>query len=120
MRLQAIVGLGRALDMVLTGRPVRADEALAFGLANRVVPNGKALEEAQRLAKVIASFPQRCMNADRESVYYTAYNASSFEDALRHEFDEGIKVIRDESVPGADAFSKGAGRHGSFEGYGDS
>ncbi|KAH8585768.1 ClpP/crotonase-like domain-containing protein [Bisporella sp. PMI_857] len=120
VRLQAIVGLGRALDMILTGRGVPAQEALQMGLANRVVPKGKALEEATKLARQLLTFPQACMNVDRTNCYYSAYNATSFEDALRNEFDEGIKVITTESVRGAAKFSDGAGRHGSFEDIGGS
>lgn len=115
VRLQAIVGLGRALDMILTGRPVDAEEALAMGLANRVVPKGQALEAATRLAESLLEFPQACMNVDRASCYYTAYNASSFENALRNEYETGVKVIRTESIKGATQFSQGAGRHGSFK-----
>lgn len=116
VRLQAIIGLGRALDMILTGRPVGAQEAFAMGLANRVVPHGKALEEAMAIANQLLVFPQLCMNADRSSCYYSAYNASSFEDAMSHEFDQGVKVVSQESVKGAMKFSQGAGRHGRFEG----
>ncbi|KAL4731109.1 hypothetical protein ACLX1H_000069 [Fusarium chlamydosporum] len=115
VRLQAIIGLGRAMDMILTGRPVKADEALQFGLANRVVPKGKALEEATKMAKQLLTFPQECMNVDRASCYYSVYNASSFEDALSNEYENGVKVISTESVKGAAAFSGGAGRHGVFE-----
>ncbi len=118
VRLQAIVGLGRALDMILTGRGVSAQEALMMGLANRVVPKGKALEEAQNIAKLLLTFPQDCMNTDRTSCYYSAYNATSFEDALSNEYDNGTKVITTESVQGAAKFSAGAGRHGAFEGPG--
>lgn len=115
VRLQAIVGLGRALDMILTGRGVLAHEALQMGLANRVVPKGQALAEATKIAKQLLTFPQDCMNVDRTNCYYTAYNASSFEDALRNEFETGAKVITTESVQGAAKFSGGAGRHGAFE-----
>lgn len=115
VRLQAIVGLGRALDMILTGRGVGAQEALTMGLANRVVPKGKAMQEALSIAEMLVRFPQECMNVDRTSCYYAAYNAKSFEDALSHEFDEGIKVIDRESVEGAQRFSKGEGRHGHFK-----
>ncbi|KAH8803711.1 ClpP/crotonase-like domain-containing protein [Xylogone sp. PMI_703] len=115
VRLQAIIGLGRALDMILTGRGVGAQEALMMGLANRVVPKGKALEEATNIARQLITFPQGCMNADRTSCYYAVYNASSFEDALSFEYDNGIKVIDSESVKGAAKFSAGAGRHGKFE-----
>jgi enoyl-CoA hydratase/carnithine racemase len=114
VRLQAIVGLGRALDMILTGRAVAALEALSMGLANRVVPKGKALQEAQNIAEALVQFPQGCMNVDRASCYYAAYNATSFEDALSHEYDEGNKVISTESVAGAVRFSNGEGRHGKF------
>lgn len=115
VRLQAIVGLGRALDMILTGRGVSAQEAFQMGLANRVVPKGQALSEATKIAKQLLTFPQACMNADRTSCYYSAYGASSFEDALRSEFDRGVKVITTESVAGATKFKAGAGRHGVFE-----
>jgi enoyl-CoA hydratase/carnithine racemase len=117
VRLQAIVGLGRALDMILTGRPVGAKEALGMGLANRVVPKGKALGEATAIAKQLLSFPQLCMNLDRDSCYYSAYNADSFQDALRNEFDKGVDAIESESIKGAARFSNGEGRHGSFKGF---
>ncbi|KAL4919818.1 ClpP/crotonase-like domain-containing protein [Aspergillus aurantiobrunneus] len=103
VRLQAIVGLGRALDMILTGRAVGAEEAFAMGLANRVFGKGMALEEATKIARQLVMFPQGCMNADRTSCYYAAYNAGSFEDALSFEYDNGVK------------FSAGAGRHGEFD-----
>lgn len=115
VRLQAIVGLGRALDMILTGRGVPAQEALQMGLANRVVPKGQALEEATKIARQLLAFPQACMNVDRASCYYSAYEAKSFEDALRNEFDNGVEVVTKESVQGAAKFSGGVGRHGSFE-----
>ncbi|GAM91349.1 hypothetical protein ANO11243_093980 [Dothideomycetidae sp. 11243] len=115
VRLQAVVGLGRALDMILTGRAVGAREALGMGLVSRVVPKGKALEEAVRLAEGLLEFPQECMNLDRGNAYYSAYQATSFEDAMRNEFENGVKVVERESVKGAERFSKGAGRHGSFK-----
>ncbi|KAI0882624.1 ClpP/crotonase-like domain-containing protein [Annulohypoxylon maeteangense] len=90
VRLQAIVGLGRALDMILTGRGVTAREALQMGLANRVVPKGQALREASNIARQLLAFPQGCMNVDRTNCYYAAYNTSSFEDALRNEFNKVI------------------------------
>ncbi|KAK6330689.1 hypothetical protein TWF718_002888 [Orbilia javanica] len=114
VRLQAIVGLGRALDMTLTGRPVDANEALSMGLANRVVPKGKALEEAEKIANQLLGFPQECMNVDRRSAYNAAYNAKSFEEAMKFEFENGVKVISEESVSGAKRFSSGVGRHGQF------
>lgn len=116
VRLQAIIGLGRALDMILTGRGVPAQEALQMGLANRVVPKGQALAEATKIAKQLLAFPQACMNVDRANCYYSVYNATSFEDALRNEFDHGVKVVTKESVKGAARFSGGEGRHGAFDG----
>jgi enoyl-CoA hydratase/carnithine racemase len=115
VRLQAIVGLGRAMDMILTGRPVGAQEALAMGLANRVVEKGKSLQEAQRIAEQLIAFPQICMNTDRASCYYSAYNATSFEDALSYEYDNGVTVLTKESIHGAAKFSQGEGRHGKFD-----
>jgi enoyl-CoA hydratase/carnithine racemase len=114
VRLQAIVGLGRALDMILTGRPVSAQEALSFGLANRVVPKGKALKEATKIAEQLLGFPNACMNVDRASCYYAAYNAASFEDAMRNEYDQGHRVVQEEGVKGAARFASGLGRHGGF------
>lgn len=114
VRLRAIVGLGRALDMILTGRPVDAHEALSMGLANRVVSKGTALDEAIVLAKQLLRFPQLCLNVDRASTYYACYRAESLEDALRYEYTNGITATS-EGVAGAGRFSKGAGRGGSFE-----
>ncbi|KXJ87849.1 enoyl-CoA hydratase/isomerase family protein [Microdochium bolleyi] len=119
-RLPAIIGLGRALDLILTGRPVGALEALGLGLANRVVAKGQALPEARRLAEQIAGFPQACMLADRKSAYYAAYGAGSFEDALGKEWENGYRVVELEGVKGAAEFSRGAGRHGVFREVGKS
>ncbi|CAK4023282.1 related to 3-hydroxybutyryl- dehydratase [Lecanosticta acicola] len=114
VRLQAVVGLGRALDMILTGRAVGSQEALAMGLANRVVPKGRALEEAVAIARQLRDFPQLCMNLDRSSCYYARYDASSFEDAMRFEFEHGIEAVQREGEAGAKRFSRGSGRHGAF------
>jgi len=115
VRLQAVVGLGRALDMILTGRPVGAREALAMGLANRVVPKGESLKQALDLARQLIAFPELCLNTDRRSCYYSTYDASSFQDAMSQEFQAGSKVISAEAVAGAAKFSHGSGRHGSFK-----
>ncbi|RTE69221.1 hypothetical protein BHE90_016395 [Fusarium euwallaceae] len=115
IRLPSVVGLGRALDIVLTGRPVPASEALLMGLANRVVPKGKALEEAMNIAKDLLKCPQGCLNADRYSCYYASWESKSFSDALSQEFDRGAKVIESESIDGASRFSAGEGRHGAFK-----
>lgn len=115
VRLPQVVGQGRAMDMILTGRPIEAQEALAFGLANRVVPKGQALEVARNIARDLLTFPQKCMQADLVSAHYSAHDASSLEDALRFEFEKGVKVIAEESVQGAKKFDKGAGRGGKFD-----
>jgi enoyl-CoA hydratase len=113
VRLPRIVGMGRALDMILTGRPVKADEALAMGLVNRVTSTGRALHEAIALAKQIASFPQACMLADRKSSY--AQWDLPLADALRQEGAWGTAIVAAEGIAGAARFVAGAGRHGKFE-----
>ncbi|KIV93970.1 hypothetical protein PV10_05138 [Exophiala mesophila] len=115
VRLPAIIGLGRAMDMILTGRAVSAQEALSMGLATRVVPKGSALLEATNMAKQLLRFPQMCMNLDRDSAYYAVYNAKGFEDALRNEFERGRKVIGVESLKGAARFTSGLGRGGRMD-----
>lgn len=112
IRLPRLIGLSRAMDLLLTGRPVEAEEALAFGLANRVVPHGTAREEAERLAEQLAGLPQLCMRNDRLSAYEQW--DMSLEEALHNEFDHGLKVLTSgESLAGARRFSEGKGRHGS-------
>ncbi|QRN95686.1 crotonase/enoyl-CoA hydratase family protein [Archangium violaceum] len=113
VRLPRLIGLSRALDLILTGRPVSAQEALGMGLVNRVVPRGNAREAAEQLAREIAAFPQACMNADRRSAYAQA--SLSLEEALLQEFRGGIQVLESESLAGAKRFAHGAGRHGRFE-----
>ncbi|XP_033640681.1 probable enoyl-CoA hydratase echA8 [Asterias rubens] len=115
VRLPKLIGLSRALDLILTGRPVGAEEAYSFGLANRVVPDGEALDHAILLAKQIAAFPQGCMKTDRRSAYNSSFDGSTFQDALHYEFDTGSEVLSTESLPGATQFVKGMGRGGSFE-----
>lgn len=112
VRLPRIVGQGRALDMILTGRPVAADEAQRIGLADRVVADGAALAAAVELAKQIAAFPQTCMNSDRLS----AYRQWDFdiEGALAHEARTGVVPLREGAAAGARRFTEGAGRGGSF------
>ena len=113
VRLPRIVGQGRALDMILTGRPVAADEALAIGLANRVVSEGGALEEAFRLANLLAGFPQLCMRADRLSAHRQWDHELSV--ALRAEAKGGEAPLLSEGLAGAGRFSKGAGRSGTLD-----
>jgi len=114
VRLPKVVGLGRAMDMILSGRPVAAKEALDIGLANRVVERGTALEGAMVFARGLLEFPQMCMRADRRSAYYGVFEAGSLEDALRFEYEHGEKVIVEESIKGAARFDKGEGRSGVF------
>jgi enoyl-CoA hydratase len=113
VRLPRIVGLGRALDLILTGRPVGASEALAIGLANRIVEPGQALAAAQELAAEIAAFPQACVRSDRRSVYDNL-SAASLPNALAREFELGSASLRAEGVAGASRFAAGEGRHGAF------
>ncbi|MBW2649174.1 MAG: crotonase/enoyl-CoA hydratase family protein [Deltaproteobacteria bacterium] len=112
-RLPRLIGMGRALDMILTGRPVGAEEALSMGLANRVVKTGTAKEEAEKLAFEIDDFPQRCMRSDREAVY-RGFDMS-FDKAMKIEFQLGLRVISSgETETGAGQFAAGTGRHGKF------
>ncbi|MCB9619305.1 MAG: crotonase/enoyl-CoA hydratase family protein [Sandaracinus sp.] len=113
VRLPRIVGLGRALDLILTGRGVDAREAHAMGLVDRVVPSGRAREEAQALAAHIASFPWTCVLSDRASVFDGL--DATFEEALRHEFHHGARALSAGAAEGAARFRDGAGRGGRFE-----
>jgi enoyl-CoA hydratase len=113
VRLPRLIGLSRALDLILTGRAVAAEEALAIGLANRVVPEGRSRDEAERLAQELCGFPQRCMRADRRSALRSFELA--LDEALRREFRDGAEVVEEESIAGARRFADGRGRHGSFE-----
>ncbi len=110
VRLPRVVGAGRALDMILTGRAVLADEALAMGLANRVVPDGQALATAQALAREIAAFPHQCLRADRASAI-TQWDLPLHQ-ALVAEGAAGHPIIEAESRAGAARFAAGAGRSG--------
>lgn len=113
VRLPRIVGHSRALDMILTGRPVKADEAAQMGLANRLVAEGGARQTAEALAHEIAGFPQQCMLADRRAVY--AQWELDLAEALRREGAGGYPVVFEEAMAGAERFSRGAGRHGRFD-----
>jgi len=113
VRLPRLIGMGHALDLILTGRPVGADEALAMGLANRVVATGTAREAAETLAHELAQFPQICLRADRLSAYQQW--DLDLRDALVNEALGGKQVLEKESVAGAQRFAAGAGRHGAFE-----
>lgn len=112
VRLPRIVGEGRALDMILTGRPVAADEALAFGLANQIVPPGQAREAAEQLAAELAAFPQVCMRSDRLSAI--GQHGLSETAALANERRLGLPAAAREATRGASKFAAGEGRHGAF------
>ena len=113
VRLPRIIGQGRALDLVLTGRAVGAEEALAIGLVNRVVAKGLALPAALEIAGALAEFPQRGLRADRMSLHEQW--AMSLDQARINELRHGLEVVKSgESVSGAGRFASGAGRHGSF------
>eukprot|EP01059_Diplonema_ambulator_P005672 TRINITY_DN15438_c0_g1_i1.p3 TRINITY_DN15438_c0_g1~~TRINITY_DN15438_c0_g1_i1.p3 ORF type:complete len:153 (+),score=9.47 TRINITY_DN15438_c0_g1_i1:37-459(+) len=111
VRLPRLIGQSRALDMILTGRQVTAQEALTFGLANRVVPPGQALPEAQALALSLTKFPQATLRADRMSAY-TSFS-KPLEEALQAEIDAAVKTLPD-AVAGAKRFIGGVGRGGDF------
>lgn len=111
VRLPRMIGHGRALDLILTGRAVAAEEALQIGLVNRVVEKGKTLEAALQLAKSLAEFPQQGMRGDRLSAYEQW--SLGWDDARDNEVRRGIESIHSgEAVKGAGNFAAGKGRHG--------
>lgn len=114
VRLPRLIGMSRALDLMLTGRAVDAAEAQQMGLANRLVPAGEALVAAQALALEIAAFPQLCLRGDRRSAYQQWEMSETA--ALRNEFRHGLDTLASgETGAGAQRFSAGAGRHGDFK-----
>jgi enoyl-CoA hydratase len=112
VRLPRLIGVARAMDMVLTGRGVGAQEALAMGLVNRVVPVGRGRAAAEELARALARFPQTCMREDRLSLL--EQEGMDEAAAIANELEHGLRSLR-EVAPGLERFCGGAGRHGSFE-----
>ena len=112
VRLPRIVGQGRALEIIMTGRKVPAAECFQIGLCERIAPRGKAREEAEKLAHEIARFPQECVRADRLSVYLQ--RGLPVRDALRKEWYNATEALKNEGIAGATRFVSGLGRHGDF------
>lgn len=113
IRLPRLIGHSRAMDLILTGRPVDAKEAFDIGLANRLVPKGEARAHAIALAQELARFPQGCLRNDKRSAL-RQWDLEE-EDAINDEMHGGLGVIASgETLDGATRFASGAGRHGSF------
>ena len=109
------MGQGRALEITLTGRKVKADECLNIGLCEYVVEDGTSRKKAEEIAKTIAKFPQECVRADRNSTL--KQSNLSIKEGLLYEWNNSInnKILSKEGIKGAGRFSKGHGRHGNFE-----
>ena len=114
VRLPELIGLSRALDLIITGRIVEAREALQMGLVNRVAKVGTGFGLAMQLAREIAMVPQECLRVDRASAYHATFASKSLEESLQFESDNALHVISEESLEGAQKFMKGLGRHGKF------
>jgi enoyl-CoA hydratase len=112
VRLPRLVGQGRAMEIILTGRKVSAQECLRIGACEKVVPVGQSRREAEALAHEIARFPQACMRADRRSV--VRQHGLGVCDAMKNEWENGVAVVEVEGVAGAARFADGIGRHGDF------
>jgi enoyl-CoA hydratase len=112
VRLPRLVGTGRAMEIILTGRKVTAEEALRIGCCEQVVPDGTSRQAAEAMAREIARFPQVCMRADRRSVYLQ--QGLGMREAMAQEWDNGVPAFAAEGAAGAARFASGKGRHGNF------
>ncbi len=112
VRLPRLVGEGRAMEIILTGRKVPAEECLRIGACEHVVPNGQARQAAEALAHEIARFPQACVRADRRSVFLQ--RGLPVRDAMKREWSNGLEALKREGISGAGRFVRGVGRHGDF------
>ena len=112
VRLPRLVGQGRAMEIILTGRKVPSDECLSIGACEKVVADGESRLAAEAMAHEIARFPQKCMNADRRSVYMQ--HGLSVRHAMEKEWYNSIPTVQSEGTAGASRFASGKGRHGSF------
>ena len=112
VRLPRLVGQGRAMEIILTGRKVPAEECLRIGACEKVVPNGQSRQAAEALAHEIARFPQECVRADRRSVYLQ--HGQSVRQALKSEWKNSAQVVAIEGAAGAARFAGGKGRHGDY------
>jgi enoyl-CoA hydratase len=114
VRLPRLIGLSRAMDMILTGRPVIAEEALSWGLANYIVEDGQSRQKAEEIAGGIAAFPKICMRNDRLSTY--SQFGLSTKEAMSIEFEYGLKTLESgEYLVGSKNFTQGKGKHGNFQ-----
>ncbi len=113
VRLPRLVGRGRAMEIILTGRKVPAEECLAIGACEKVVPNGQSRQAAEAMAHEIARFPQECVRADRRSVYLQ--HGLPVREALESEWQNSHGIVDAEGIVGATRFANGKGRHGDYE-----
>jgi enoyl-CoA hydratase len=113
VRLPRLVGMGRAMEIIMTGRKVTAEESARIGLCETVVPHGQARQAAEAMAQEIARFPQACMRSDRLSAYRAW--GKSVREGLESEWATSAGIVKSEGVAGAARFASGKGRHGDFK-----
>jgi len=113
VRLPRLVGLGKALEIIMTGRKVTAEESYRIGMCEKVVPHGRAREAAEAMAREIARFPQECVRADRLSAYRAW--GKPVREGLESEWATSAEIVKAEGIAGAARFAAGKGRHGDFK-----